>query len=135
MTEENIDELFAATLSGGYDDEGPWEAVRILRREMGTRAVFEQAVEWCRSNDPLKRARGVDVLAQLGKTAEHPANSFPDESYTAAKELVETESEAEPLSSGIHALGHLDNPEAVPLISRFKAHERGRGGLNKLLVA
>ena len=122
VPEENIDELFAATLVGGYDDEEPWEAIRVLRREMGTRAVFERAAEWCSSDDPLKRARGADVLAQLGKTAEHPTNSFPDESYAAVVTLVEKETEFEPLSSGIHALGHLDNPEAVSLISRFRAH-------------
>lgn len=121
MAEENIDELFAATLSGGYDDEAPWEAVSALRR-IGTRPVFDRAAEWCRSDDPLKRARAASVLAQLGKTNEHRENSFPAESYALLVKLVETESDPQPLASGVHALGHLDNPEAVPLITRFHAH-------------
>jgi len=122
VSEGNIDQLFAATLSGDYDDEEPWEAIRVLRRDIGTRPVFERAAEWCRSDDPLKRARGADVLAQLGKTVGHPTNSFPEESYATVVALVEREGDPQPLSSGIHALGHLDNPEAVPLVSRFGRH-------------
>jgi hypothetical protein len=62
MTMEQIDELFAQTLTGDYDDETPREAVSKLRK-MGTREVFNRAAQWCASNDPLRRARGVDVLA------------------------------------------------------------------------
>jgi HEAT repeat protein len=121
MSNENIDDLFAATLIGDPDDEAPNAAISALRR-MGTREVFERAIQWCKSEDSRKRSRGVQVLAQLGKTVERPSNSFPDESYAAVVRLVESESEIEPLSSGIHALGHLDNPEAIPLIQRFQKH-------------
>ena len=121
MAEQDIDALFAATLRGGYDDEEPWDAVRALRR-MGTRLTFVRAAEWCQSDDPLRRARGANVLAQLGKTVEHRTNNFPEESYGAVVCLVEKETDPLPLLAGIHALGHLDNPEAVPLISRFHTH-------------
>ena len=86
---------------------------------MGTRPVLEKAVEWCRSDNPLKRVRGASVLAQLGKTVEHPSNTFPEESFAAVVHLVENEKEPEPIASGIHALGHLANPKGIPLISRF----------------
>lgn len=122
MSSENVDVLFAGTLSSeDCDDEEAWEAIRALHR-MGTRPVFQRAAEWCSSDDSLRRTRGAAILAQLGKTVEHPRNSFPEESFAAVLKLVETESVPQPLASGIHALGHLDNLEAVPLISRFKDH-------------
>lgn len=80
MPPSDIDELFAQTLRGAYDDDAPWEAVHSLR-QIGTRQVFEMAVRWVESPEPLVRARGLDVLAQLGKTAQHPSNSFPQECY------------------------------------------------------
>ncbi|HWF06531.1 MAG TPA: hypothetical protein VHA06_22770, partial [Candidatus Angelobacter sp.] len=118
MNTDEIDALFARTLLGSADDEEPWEAVKALRR-LGTREVFKKAAEWCRSDNPLARARGADVLAQLGKIAGQSGNSFPEESYSAVTELVERETEFQPLHSGLFALGHLDNPLAVPLIVRF----------------
>lgn len=121
MTTHEMDELFARTLFGNYDDEEPWEAVKTLRR-IGTRGVFEKAAAWCRSENPLARARGADILAQLGKIAGKSANSFPDESYSAVVDMVQHETEFQPLSSAIFALGHLDNPLAVPLIVGFASH-------------
>jgi HEAT repeat protein len=62
------------------------------------------------------------VLGQLGKTADHGSNTFPDESYSVITELVQRETESQPLAAGIAALGHLDNPLAVPLITNFSSH-------------
>lgn len=121
MAEMDIDDLFAQTLQGDYDDEAPWEAVRALRR-IGTRRVFERAANWVGSSEPLVRARGLDVLAQLGKTAEHPSNSFPDESYAVVTRALREERDLQPLNSAISALGHLDNPRAVPMIAEFHSH-------------
>jgi HEAT repeats len=101
---EDIAQLFAKTLVGDYDDEAPWDAVAKLRR-IGSRDVFETAVEWCRSEEPLVRARGLDVLAQLGKAWEHPENSFPEQAYSIVSELVQQEEVVRPLSSAIFALG------------------------------
>ena len=116
-----LDDLFASTLKGDYDDDAPWEAVRALRR-LGTREVFDIAAAWCKSDDPLMRARGADVLAQLGKTAGRLVNSFPQEAYAIVSELVRAEVDLGPLESGIYALGHLDNHAAVPLIAAFHQH-------------
>ena len=121
MASLEIEKLFADTLSGNYEDDAPWEAVSALRRA-GTREVFEKAAKWCESLDPLVRARGADVLAQLGKTAHHRSNSFPDESYSVLTALIEREAEPRPLACAIAALGHLDNPLAVPLIAKFSSH-------------
>ena len=121
MITEDIEELFEKTLIGDYEDETPWEAVGALRR-IGSREVFDRAAEWCKSNDPLVRARGIDVLAQLGKTVGHPSNNFPEEAYCVVSDLAQRETELRPLASAVAALGHLDNPSAIPLITRFATH-------------
>lgn len=89
MTSPSIDELFASTLEGDYDDDAPWEAIRALRK-LGTRDVFEIAAAWCKSDDPLKRARGIDVLSQLGKTADHPVNCFRTKHMPSFQSLCST---------------------------------------------
>jgi len=121
MSEPDVQLLFRQTLAGDYDDDAPWEAVGQLR-QLGTREVFELARQWSESGDPLRRARGLDVLAQLGKTMDHPHNSFPEESYSVVAARIREEQEVVPLSSAIAALGHLDDPRAVPLIAGFQSH-------------
>ena len=121
MVVPQLNEIFARTLSGDYDDDAPWEAVRTLHR-MGSREVFEYAAEWCISPIPLKRARGADVLAQLGKTADHPCNNFPDESFAVVSALVRQEKDPLPLLAAIHALGHIGNPHAVSLVMAHRLH-------------
>jgi len=121
MTANVIDELFAKTLIGEYDDDAPWAAVHELRR-LGTQEIFERAVEWCRSTDPLRRARAADVIAQLGKTADHPEHAFPEDSFIVIASLIKIETAPVPLSSEIQALGHIGNPRAVRILSPFQIH-------------
>ena len=89
---------------------------------IGSREVLDIASYWCRSDEPLKRARGADVLAQLGKTADHPKNNFPEESFNVVVALAESEKHIQPLSSAIQALGHIGDPRAVPLLVRHSTH-------------
>jgi hypothetical protein len=121
MTSEHIDELFARTLVGDYEDEAPWKAVHELRR-IGSRRIFDRAVEWCGASDPTVRARGLDILAQIGRTADHPSNSFPDECFSVIQEVLRDEREIRPLDSAIAALGHLDDPAGIPLILQYRSH-------------
>lgn len=115
-------ELFARTLVADYDDDAAWEAVHALRR-IGSREVFDFASEWCASPNPLKRTRGVDVLAQLGKTADHPSTGFPEDAYAIIVGLLGKEQDSRALDSEITALGHLDNPLAIPLITQYRTHQ------------
>jgi HEAT repeat protein len=62
------------------------------------------------------------VLAQLGKTTERPANSFPVEAYEVVTQALQQEREFLPLNSAIAALGHLDDARAIPLIAAFHSH-------------
>src|SRR5689334_25282396 len=121
MDSREIDQLFAQTLKGDYDDESAWEAVRALRR-IGSREVFDRAATWCNSENPTQRARGAAILAQLGRTAEHRSNNFPEESYLAVSQMLQREVEVQALSSAIHALGHLNNPAAIPVLSSYQRH-------------
>jgi HEAT repeat protein len=121
MAAIDVDELFARTLEGDYEDDAPWQAVHDLRR-IGTRQVFDKAAKWAESAAPLMRARGIDVLAQLGRTAKHPTNSFPEESYAIVTKALQQERESTPLNSAISALGHLDDARAIPLLAAFRSH-------------
>ena len=118
-TQAEIDELFRQTMEGDYDDEedegGPWEAVSKLQA-IASREVFDKAVQWCRNKQPAKRRRGVDILAQLGKTDENKAVVFADEIYAVVVSVVEDELDLQVIDSCLVALGHLGNPAAVPLI-------------------
>src|ERR1035441_4441694 len=109
-TKTEIDELFQQTLEGDYDDEddegGPWEAVSKLQA-IASREVFDKAVQWSRNNKPEKRRRGVDILAQLGKTEEHPEVVFGDEIFTIIAGVLEDELDPEVIDSCLVALGHL----------------------------
>src|SRR5579871_1703888 len=118
-----IEELFAETLKGEYDDEAPWHAVHALHH-IGSREVLEIASAWCRSEEPLKRSRGADVLAQLGRTSSHLENNFPEESFTAVSALAESEKRLQPLSAAIQALGHIGDPRAIPLLVRNNTHAK-----------
>ena len=121
MDPEQMDELFAQTLAGDYDDEAPWEAVRTLRA-IASQEVFDRAAKWCSSDIPLKRARGADILAQLGRTYDHPSNNFSEECFSVVLALIQREKEPLPLNSAISALGHIGNPSAIPLVVAHRLH-------------
>jgi HEAT repeat protein len=121
MCAEPIDELFAQTLTGDYDDELSWKAVRKLHN-LGSREILDHAAAWCGSDDSLKRARGADILAQLGSKDGDAKNPFPDECFSVVSTLVQKEKDPLPLLSAIHALGHIHNPLAVPLVIEHRFH-------------
>jgi len=118
---EALDEMFARTLIGDYDSGAPWEGVRALRM-LGNRDVFDRAAAWCVSQEPLRRARGADVLAQIGRTAEHHSNNFSDESFAVVSAMLTRETEALPLLAAIHALGHIGDPRAIRVVVQYRSH-------------
>lgn len=131
MSDPDVDRLFARTLAGGYDDDEPWEAVRSLRNN-ANRSIFERASEWCHSTDPLKRARGCDILSQL-RTPTLPAHEldvhastpiFVSESFQIILQLLKHESDETALKSQIYALGHLRQDGAIALVNPYAADPR-----------
>jgi HEAT repeat protein len=121
MPDATIDELFAQTLQGDYDNDHAWEAIHTLRAT-GSREVFDKGVAWCRSDEPPKRARGADILAQIGHRSEHQTTLFADESFQLLAGMLESETDPVPLSAIITAFGHLENPSIIPQILPFSYH-------------
>lgn len=81
MYNKSVSELFEEILKGDFYDDTPWEAISFLRHS-GTietfEKVFQRALEFINSDEPLKRARGINVLAQLGCTSENPSGIHPE---------------------------------------------------------
>lgn len=127
MDSQKMQSLFAQTLLGDYEGEEAWAAVSALRMD-GSREVFEYAAAWCQTDDPLKRARAAAILCQLRRAqlsdVEHAAPEwmFRDESYELITKMLEDEQNPLILDSAISALGHLDNPKAIPIILRYQDH-------------
>ena len=118
MNSSEIEALFARALVGDFEAEDAWEAVGTLRLN-GNREIFEHAAAWCASDDPLKRARGADILCQLREKSEL---TFRDESYAQLTRMLEKEQDPVVLNSIIHGLGHLNNAIATPPILRYLDH-------------
>jgi len=118
LSEAEIDALFARTLTDDPDDDDRWEAINRMRAS-GGRLIFDRAMAWCGSCDERKQLSGVDILAQIGKTAEHPVTEFADESYPVIESMLLRDSSTKMKSSAIVALSFLENPAAIPLICSF----------------
>jgi hypothetical protein len=131
MNTSEVEALFARTLLGGYEGEDAWTAVSELRQN-GSREIFEYAAAWCVSDDSLKRARAADVLCQLRRslpdelkaqnTWPSPEWMFRDESYALITKMLEDDQDPMVLVSAIHALGHLYNAAAIPLVLNYLNH-------------
>ena len=98
-----------------------WAHVRALHFRSG-RDIFEEAVRLCANPDPIFRAVGADILAQLGvrkgaRVAEYP---FAGESVPI---LVALLADREPLvtASALYALGHLGLGESEHM-ARLASH-------------
>jgi HEAT repeat protein len=104
-------ELFAAALEGEYDDEAPWDAVRALRLR-ATPEVFELAKKYCQSKNPRARARGLDILAQLGAGKPEAERPYLEESVSMAINLLKDE-DSSVVHSAAYALAHLKTDKAV----------------------
>ncbi len=80
MQNKSVSELFEEILKGDFYDDAPWEAISFLRHSGTTETfeeVFQRALEFSNSDDPLRRARGINVLAQLGCTPENSSGIHP----------------------------------------------------------
>ncbi len=129
MTEQEIDELFALTLTGEYDDENPWAAVSKLRMN-GNQLIYEKASAWCQSPEPLRRARAADILCQLRapkSVEQEEAKKFGDpifvqESFQLFLRMIEQETDERALESELQGLGHLGQYGAVSVLVPFAMH-------------
>jgi HEAT repeat protein len=122
----SVAELLAAAVDWNDDESSEeeneaWRAVWVLHLR-GTREVLEGALTLCRSPEPRIRARGVDILAQLGC----PGRTFPDECQLEMIRLLQQDDHPLVLESAAVALGHqLANrrdSRAIPALLAHKNH-------------
>jgi HEAT repeat protein len=115
------DELFEQALTNARVDpvvqsDNYWMCIRALHLR-SDQAVFERAVLLCSDTDPLIRAVGADVLAQLGTREGYP---FSSESTPVLIALLR-DADSRVIASAIYALGHLKRGESAELV-RFAEH-------------
>jgi HEAT repeat protein len=94
-----------------------WEAVSALHWR-GTRDVLAAALRLCQSPAPLQRARGADILGQLGI----PNRAFPEETLNALLPMLRRDEEPAVLNSIATALGHMGDARAVPALCDLAVH-------------
>lgn len=110
LKEKTVPELFVETLVGDYDDERPWDAVWALIK-IGTPEVFEAAVEFCNSKEPLKRARGLNILTHFGCFMKDHTVPYHDERIAIALKHLSDDSEMV-IESAAWALSHMKGERA-----------------------
>jgi len=114
------EEPFQASLQEDYEDDAAWDAVAALRRR-GTEEVFQLAIRYCKSGVALERARGLDVLGQLG--AGKPMSERPrfDDCLAIAIEHLRDE-DATVIHSSAWALSHLTSEKAISALIEMRAN-------------
>lgn len=113
-------DLFSAALQGDYDDDLAWEAVAILRLR-NTEEVFQTAVEYCSSEMPKERARGLDVLSQLGTGKPLSERPWFDDCVSIAIRHLGDE-DALVVHSAAWALAHLRGDRAISALLEMSRH-------------
>ncbi len=115
MNETSIGALIAQALRGEEDDTTAWEAVRALQG-LGSDEVFEAARLMLQSAEAKQRARGADILGQLGTP--DPSRELEVKCADCLLERAGTEAnETVLLSIGV-SLGHLQDPRAPEAMAR-----------------
>jgi HEAT repeat protein len=110
----SVADLWEAALQA--DDDTAWDAVAALHWR-GSKEVLDRAVALTRSGDPAARARGADVLGQLGL----PERTFPEESFSAVLPLLRDEV-LTVVCDAVYALQHVDREWAASHIIPFAKH-------------
>ena len=93
-----------------------WMCIRALHLRPD-RAIFDHAVSLCSDTDPLVRAVGADILAQLGTREGYP---FSTESAPVLISLLR-DTDSRVIASALYTLGHLKRGESAELIT-FAEH-------------
>jgi HEAT repeat protein len=108
----SVDELFAVVVREP-DDDSRWGAIQQLHA-LGTREVYERAVQLCRSETPSERVAGADIIGQL--------NAFSDEAMKTLLDML-SDAEAAVLEAVVHALGQRQDARTIEALARVATHE------------
>lgn len=107
----SVDELFAVVVREA-DDDSRWVAIQQLHA-LGTREVFERAVQLCRSESAPERVAGADILGQL--------NAFSDEAMKALLPMLD-DGDAAVTEAVVHALGQRQDARTIDALTTVAAH-------------
>ena len=108
----SVDELFEVVVRE-EDDDSRWSAIQQLHA-LGTREVFERAVQLCRTDSIEARRAGADILGQL--------NAFSDEAMKTLLTMVD-DTEETVIEAVVHALGQRQDARTIDALARVSAHE------------
>lgn len=108
----SVDELFALVVRE-QDDDARWTAIQELHA-IGTREVFDRAVQLCQSENATERIAGADVAGQL--------NTFSDEALLTLVTLLD-DPDAKVIEAAIHALGQQQDARTIDALARAAEHE------------
>src|SRR3954469_20023250 len=115
--------LFTRALEASDGEE--WAGALAQLHKLGTREVFEHAVEMTRSSSSEERAVAAAVLGQVD-VGHAWSGPLRDESVAALLALGEREADPEVLEAVGVALGHRGDARAVPLLRRLAEHPDAR---------
>ncbi len=108
----SVDELFAV-VAREQDDDRRWTAIRELHT-LGTREVFERALQWSVAATAQERLASADILGQM--------HEFRDEA-AATLTLLLGDSDETVIEAAVHALGHQQSVHTLDALARVAQHD------------
>jgi len=108
----SVDELLAVVVRE-EDGDARWTAIQELHA-LGTREVFERAVQLCNSSRAEERVAGADILGQL--------SSWSDDATRTLTSLL-GDSESCVIEAAVHALSQKQDARTIDALSRVAQHD------------
>lgn len=108
----SVDELLAVVVRE-QDDDARWTAIQELHA-LGTREVFERAVQLCGSSSEKERVAGADILGQLSAWTEDSISTLM---------ILLGDSEACVIESAVHALSQKQDARTIDALSLVAQHD------------
>lgn len=113
--------LIRQALQDDDDNDEVWDAISLLHRR-GSEAIWHRAAAMTRSEHPLERRRGFDILAQLGV----PDRERPEETLALIVDALEHEQDPAVLASAAVAVTHRSDERAAVALARHRGHPDAR---------
>lgn len=108
----SVDELLAVVVRE-QDDDTRWTAIQELHA-LGTREVFERAVQLCNSSSSKERVAGADILGQL--------SAFSDDAIDTLMLLL-GDPDCAVIEAAVHALSQKQDARTIDALSRVAQHD------------
>lgn len=108
----SVDDLLAVVVRE-QDDDARWTAIQELHA-LGTREVFERAVQLCNAQADKERVAGADILGQL--------SAWSDDAIPTLMNLL-GDSESGVIEAAVHALSQKQDARTIDALSRVARHD------------